>query len=156
MLVPADSRSNTVRSSSRGGLALGLGRFVSGAIVVATLGCSAGSGARKAIDSGPEAPEDAAAPLSACGSPGDLGNSIGVGKFCRTALDCLKNGNADICSSILNDVSAPKATDTYFCTIACMPDAGVSQCGDDAVCSCVSLGCGCVPSRCNPTDGGAQ
>ena len=84
--------------------------------------------------------------FSLCGHEGDLGNSLGVGKFCRTISDCAGK-TASICSTI-----QPQRM-TYFCTMACTK---TEDCGEGA--SCVldpGLGAsGCVPSSCIPTDGG--
>ena len=37
-------------------------------------------------------PADMTMFISACGKPGDTGNSIGVGKFCMSISDCTGNG----------------------------------------------------------------
>ena len=91
--------------------------------------------------------------LSACGHPGDTGNSFGVGKFCKSISDCSGNGlKTNICSALGNG-STPSASDTYFCTIyPCQADGGTSQCGDNASCVCGSgggqSGCACTPDSC--------
>jgi hypothetical protein len=98
--------------------------------------------------------------LSQCGHYGDVGNALGVGKFCMTLNDCTDVGMmTNICSSLGNGPT-PSAGDTYFCTIyPCKLDAGVGQCGDNATCVCGSgsgaSGCACTPNRCigNPDAG---
>lgn len=89
------------------------------------------------------APIDAFA--SNCGHPGDLGNELGVGKFCQTLTDCGDNMNATLCSSLGDDT-------THFCTMLCSPpgsDAGATACGTGAECTCDNSGsCGCVPTAC--------
>lgn len=93
------------------------------------------------------------APLSACGKPGDKGNSIGVGKFCTQISDCTTEGaKTTLCSSLGNG-SMPSANDTYFCTIfPCKQDGGADFCGDNATCVCGSgggmTGCACTPNTC--------
>jgi hypothetical protein len=85
---------------------------------------------------------------SICGHPGDTGNSLGVGKFCKVIMDCLSNSKATLCSTLGSD-------NTYFCTMTCTPpanDMGSSECGENAVCTCGSgsaqSGCGCFPTSC--------
>ena len=94
--------------------------------------------------------------LSSCGHPGDTGNSIGVGKFCKTIGDCSGPGlKTNICSALGNG-STPSASDSYFCTIyPCHPsDMGpdTAECGDNADCVCGSgmggSGCACTPTSC--------
>jgi hypothetical protein len=90
---------------------------------------------------------------SQCGQPGDTGNDIGVGKFCMTQDDCMGNGQATVCSVLLNDPSKPDEN-TYFCTLAgiCNP-SGPNNCGMNASCVCRNGLCGCAPDRC-PRPGG--
>jgi hypothetical protein len=91
--------------------------------------------------------------LSQCGHPGDVGNSLGVGRFCTKLSDCGKNGEqTNICSALGNGPT-PSASDTYFCTIyPCTPDGGTSECGENATCVCGSSsgggGCACTPNSC--------
>ena len=86
--------------------------------------------------------------LSQCGKPGDVGNNLGVGKFCMLLSDC--DGKAGLCSSLGNGPD-PAASDTYFCTILCKSDGGV-DCGDNATCTCGDAngmgGCACTPNSC--------
>jgi hypothetical protein len=93
--------------------------------------------------------------LSSCGHPGDVGNSIGVGKFCHTISDCTGNGLKTTICSALGNGSTPSAGDTYFCTIypCTPPDGGTpTNCGDNATCVCASnggnSGCACTPDSC--------
>ncbi|HEX6836140.1 MAG TPA: hypothetical protein VF334_06180, partial [Polyangia bacterium] len=94
--------------------------------------------------------------LSACGHPGDTGNSIGVGKFCKSLADCSGPGlKTNICSALGNG-STPSPSDTYFCTVyPCHPvDGGVdtAECGENADCVCGGSmggsGCACTPASC--------
>lgn len=94
--------------------------------------------------------------LSACGHPGDTGNSIGVGKFCKSIADCSGPGlKTNICSALGNG-STPSPSDTYFCTVyPCHPvDGGVdtAECGENADCVCGGSsggsGCACTPTSC--------
>lgn len=119
------------------------------AAMVAALLALAGCGGSGAADM---AMPDMAV-LSSCGHPGDVGNSLGVGKFCRTIADCTGPGlKTNICSALGNG-SSPSAGDTYFCTIyPCHQDAGVPECGENASCVCGGSsggsGCACTPTSC--------
>ena len=90
--------------------------------------------------------DDIATPIDAfastCGMPGDLGNELGVGKFCVTLNDCGDTVEAPLCSSFGDPT-------TFFCTKLCQPpgDAGVNPCGTGAECVC-SGSCGCAPTSC--------
>jgi hypothetical protein len=82
--------------------------------------------------------------FSCCGQPGDPGNSMGVGKFCRTDNDCL--AGAPLCAIVYQ-----AAKRSYFCTTTCdAPDAGTRGCGPNATCTRDSTTgfYGCVPSSC--------
>lgn len=89
--------------------------------------------------------------VSNCGHPGDVGNSLGVGKFCLSLSDCSENVQAFLCTQIANP-------DNYFCTFACKADGGVDQCGEAASCQCSGNQCGCFPDACNhsSSDAGAD
>jgi hypothetical protein len=94
--------------------------------------------------------------LSACGHPGDVGNSLGVGRFCTNqGPDCTGNGMATSCSALFNGQTA-SAMDTYFCSFQCAA-AGSTECGENATCLCnASSICACIPTTCAPVgDGGA-
>src|SRR5262249_15901197 len=65
--------------------------------------------------------------FSTCGHPGDVGNSLGVGKFCAMFSDCNDTVDAPLCSS-LGDAT------THFCTKTC--DTAAPDCGEDAMCVC--------------------
>jgi hypothetical protein len=87
--------------------------------------------------------------MSICGNPGDMGNSMGVGKYCNAASDCMGLA-ASLCSTLGNKM-------THFCTEFCKTDGGATQCGDMA--SCITQGnfTVCVPDSCIPgNDGGAD
>ncbi len=89
--------------------------------------------------------------VSACGHPGDTGNSKHIGQYCRTAKDCpMTDMGSLLCSSLENTVM-PANQQTFFCTTTC-PKAGPdpTNCGENAVCQCqAALGaCGCVPTAC--------
>jgi hypothetical protein len=85
-----------------------------------------------------DAPRDGA---SICGHVGDVGNDMGVGKYCDNFGDCLGNGAASLCA-VLGD------PDAHFCTKTC--DMGsTNQCGTNATCTCnASNQCGCTPNSC--------
>jgi hypothetical protein len=94
--------------------------------------------------------------LSSCGHPGDTGNSIGVGKFCKSIADCSGAGlKTNICSALGNG-STPSPSDSYFCTVyPCHPvDGGMdtAECGENADCVCGGSsggsGCACTPTSC--------
>jgi hypothetical protein len=75
-----------------------------------------------------------------CGSPGDKGNDIGVGKYCNGITDCAGNTKAVLCATL----GEPGA---HFCTTQCS-GAGDTSCGTGATCSCDNGQCGCVPDKC--------
>src|SRR5579863_7676364 len=69
---------------------------------------------------------------SACGHPGDMGNSLGVGKYCQYRSDC---PGALLCSSLNNSPTNP--LNTYFCTLVCDPcSSPPTDCGAGATCVC--------------------
>lgn len=129
------------------------------AFVISAVGCSSSS---ENNDAGVTA--DLAAPagpdmalLSRCGHPGDVGNSLGVGKFCTNqGPDCSGNGKATSCSALFNG-STPSASDTYFCSFQCQSTDPPGVCGENAACLCNSSNiCACIPTSCIPPgDGGA-
>jgi hypothetical protein len=84
--------------------------------------------------------------LSACGHPGDVGNSLGVGRFCTTVAECAQTAQAKICSTISNG-TPPSASDTYFCTMACDP-SGPNTCGEGAHCIGSGTSGGCLLVSC--------
>jgi hypothetical protein len=121
--------------------------MVRSGVLVALLvgGCGAGA---------PSATPDAAAPdlfsPSLCGRPGDVGNGIGVGRYCEAFSDCAGNGKATYCVRVVDP-------QRFFCSLPCEGDGGAGACGDGASCQCSQLGCGCTPDRCvAPPDGGAR
>lgn len=91
---------------------------------------------------------------SDCGKPGDVGNALGVGKFCMAISDCSDTEKAHLCSILGND----ETTHTYFCTTSCTQDGPSDQCGDGATCQCQGNQCGCTPNSClgEPEDGGVS
>lgn len=79
---------------------------------------------------------------STCGQPGDMGNELGVGKFCNSLSDCSTTPSAGLCS-ILGDPT------THFCTKTCTNGGPADQCGTNATCECnASNQCGCTPNSC--------
>jgi len=79
--------------------------------------------------------------FSKCGMPGDLGNELGIGKFCAQISDCSNTQSAPLCS----DLGDP---DTHFCTKTC-PMGSTDQCGTNSTCTCNSSNqCGCTPNSC--------
>jgi len=92
--------------------------------------------------SGPDAGTPDLAFKSNCGHPGDVGNSIGVGKFCQHQSDC---PTKTLCTQLGDP-------DNFFCTKVCSnSDGGTGECGENAHCACDSTGrgCGCFPDACN-------
>jgi hypothetical protein len=134
--------------------------MIARALVLALLvvaGCgddttTAGPGTDLAVAAGPDMQL-----LSRCGHPGDVGNSLGVGKFCtNTGPDCTGNGKATTCSALFNG-QPPSPTDTYFCAFQCTMSDPPDVCGENATCLCnASNLCACIPTKCVPPgDGGA-
>lgn len=84
------------------------------------------------------------ADLSECGHPGDVGNELGIGKFCASLSDCASTTGAPLCSS-LGDPN------THFCTKTCTMGS-TTECGTGAnTCSCNTDNpprCGCTPTAC--------
>jgi hypothetical protein len=82
---------------------------------------------------------------STCGHPGDVGNELGIGKFCNDLADCQNNMSAALCS-ILGDST------THFCTKTCSGSGSAGQCGTATTCACQGSGtsgpCGCTPTVC--------
>ena len=111
-------------------------------------GSSADAGLAPATDGGAPPPPPPPPPTGGCGQPGDVGNSLGVGKYCsKGGNQCSGNGQATICT--VDYSSGPG-----FCTKQCSVDA---DCGANAHCVTESLGSGCEPNACSATatDGGA-
>jgi hypothetical protein len=86
-----------------------------------------------------------------CGSPGDRGNSIGVGRYCVTNADC-----QGIRPNACDTQSTPNGN---FCTIKCAPD--FNDCAEDATCDCSTMfstlfHCTCVPTVCLPPAAACQ
>jgi hypothetical protein len=95
---------------------------------------------------------DMAQIVSACGHPGDKGNSKHIGEFCTMPFgEC---PGTLLCSSAQNS-SLPANEKTYFCTTTCAaagPDP--ATCGEDAQCACQGPLCACVPTACLPSMAG--
>jgi hypothetical protein len=111
--------------------------IVVAAVAAFAFACGSNSSPKK-----PDAHPDS--PPSACGNPGDVGNDMGVGKYCANLSDCSGNGTATLCSS-LGDPT------THFCTRTCTGSgsAGNAMCGSNASCTCNSSNqCGCTPNKC--------
>jgi hypothetical protein len=77
---------------------------------------------------------------TSCGMPGEVGNSLGVGKYCTTSTDCLGNTQATLCATLGNP-------NMQFCTFLCI-QGDSTACGTGASCACQSGECGCVPDSC--------
>jgi hypothetical protein len=78
-----------------------------------------------------------------CATASDLGNEVGVGKFCSAGGNqCTGNHNAALCLAdyVQGDFG-------NFCTMQCQDDA---ECGAAAVCTSSKI---CIPSKC-VSDGG--
>jgi hypothetical protein len=103
--------------------------------VVMAYACGSSSTPKK-----PDAAVDAF--QSTCGQPGDVGNELGIGKFCASLSDCSGNMTATLCSS-LGDPT------THFCTKTCTSGGSAGQCGTVTMCQCDSSNrCGCTPNSC--------
>ena len=131
------------------------------AILAATVGCGSSSDGKGDGGGAADLSATAAGPdmalLSRCGHPGDVGNSLGVGKFCTNqGPDCGGNGMATTCSALFNG-QTPSASDTYFCSFSCVSTSPPGFCGENAACLCNSSNvCACIPVACIPPgDGGA-
>lgn len=74
-----------------------------------------------------------------CGAPGDLGNDLGVGKYCTQGGGQCQGLNASICSADI------QLNGSGICSKACNTDA---DCGTGAVCYQDTLGKGCEPVSC--------
>ena len=104
------------------------------ASVFLLVACGGGGGSSQ-----PDAAADAF--NSTCGMPGDLGNEIGIGKFCASLSDCSSTMSAKLCSSIGDPT-------THFCTKTCTMGS-TDQCGTATMCVCnTSNQCGCTPNAC--------
>ncbi|HZS37908.1 MAG TPA: hypothetical protein VFF06_13820 [Polyangia bacterium] len=71
-----------------------------------------------------------------CGQPGDVGNNLGVGKYCNGFGDC--TGMANLCANL----GDPQL---HFCTMICQQGG---NCGTGATCQCQGGQCGCFPDSC--------
>lgn len=106
------------------------------AVVLALAGCGGG-------DDTASAPADMARGpdlYSACGHPGDVGNSLGVGKYCTKLSDCASNPKATLCTIL-------GSSDNFFCTFSCSGPTS-TECGENASCQCQGGQCGCFPDAC--------
>src|SRR5262245_37850522 len=86
----------------------------------------------------PDAAPDAFTTL--CGHPGDMGNELGIGKFCAQVSDCFGTPTATVCAILGNP-------DAHFCTKSCSMTGSAGQCGTMASCQCQGQ-CGCFPDAC--------
>jgi hypothetical protein len=126
-------------------------------LVLCLVGCGSPGGPSNA---GPDLSAAAPAgpdmqPFSACGHPGDVGNNLGIGKYCD--LSNLSCGFGIECSALFNS-QLPADQQTYFCTKGCglqtsatTPDPAV-DCGTGARCQCNATACACVPLACYKGD----
>jgi hypothetical protein len=115
-----------------------LAACLSSCVMAALLAACSGGG-----DGGGAQPPDAApdAFASDCGRPGDVGNELGIGKFCASLGDC-STPSAPLCSTLGDP-------DTHFCTRTCLATGPATQCGTGAQCTCdASNRCGCTPTTC--------
>jgi hypothetical protein len=86
---------------------------------------------------------------SSCGQPCDVGNSLGVGRYCtKGGGQCNKNPAPFLFCTVDEDSTAQP-----FCTGSCTMD---EQCGENAYCNGQGGLSGCVPAACGgmPTDAG--
>jgi hypothetical protein len=99
------------------------------------------SGGGKGGGGGADAPPVVDMFATKCGAPGDLGNELGIGKFCGSLGDCSTTTDAPLCSSLGDP-------ETHFCTKTC-PMGSTDQCGTNTTCTCNSSNqCGCTPNSC--------
>ncbi len=97
-----------------------------------------------AADSGTVADASGDAPASVCGHPGDMGNALGVGRYCASQNDCTGGSGALICAT------ADPSENAYFCTMVCNECSPAGFCGTGATCVCQAPGaCGCTPNACS-------
>jgi hypothetical protein len=102
-------------------------------VLVMFAACNSGGGKM------PDASVDAF--FTECGAPGDVGNELGIGKFCLDLADCSTTTSARLCSSLGDP-------DTHFCTKMCTMGS-TDQCGTGTQCVCDSSNrCGCTPTVC--------
>jgi hypothetical protein len=110
------------------------GQLICGCVVAMLVACGGGGGTAK-----PDAMPDAF--TSTCGNPGDVGNELGIGKFCASLSDCSNTVSAKLCSTIGDST-------THFCTKTCAMGS-TDQCGTATMCVCNSSNqCGCTPNAC--------
>jgi hypothetical protein len=85
--------------------------------------------------------------MSACGHPGDMGNSLGVGQYCNEQSDAAPACPTGLICSDIENSSEPANLQTFFCTL---PECtACTSCGTGASCVCQAPGaCGCVPDTC--------
>jgi hypothetical protein len=115
--------------------------FVSLVVACSSSSSSSSSSSGGTADSGAKDAGVDAVSLSECGHPGDVGNELGVGKFCQTITDCSANSKATLCTT-LGDAK------NFFCTASCTDGGPANQCGSAAHCACQSGQCGCYPDAC--------
>lgn len=117
--------------------------------VAACSSSSSGSSSGGTKDAAPADTGVDAVANSECGHPGDVGNEIGVGRFCQTIQDCIVNTKATVCTTLGDDKN-------FFCTLVCVAGGPADQCGTAASCACQGGQCGCHPDACGgPIDSGA-
>ena len=110
-------------------------RITIGLVLVCFAACGGGGSKKPNVDAAVDAFE------STCGRPGDVGNELGVGKFCASLSDCSTTPMARLCSS-LGDAT------THFCTKTCTMGS-TTECGTATMCVCnASNQCGCTPNSC--------
>jgi hypothetical protein len=107
-------------------------------VIYVAAACGGGSDPQPAAD----AESTADAFESDCGFPGDVGNELGIGKFCASIADCSNTVEAPLCSSL-------GSNETHFCTKTCQMGGPADQCGTATECVCNGNNqCGCTPSVC--------
>jgi hypothetical protein len=132
--------------SSGGGSAGGAGSTGGGGAAGGSAGSGGGSaGSGGVVDMTVPKTGDLSGPASACGHPGDVGNSIGVGKYCMSIFDC--PSTAIICTAI-NNANEPANDQTFFCTTTCKGLTDTTTCGAGAACLMQGANLACVPTSC--------
>lgn len=107
-------------------------------LMFALVSCGGDDDPAPTIDATPPTPD---ARPSLCGEPGDVGNELGVGKYCDTSAECSDTADAPFCATLGNP-------DAHFCTNLCDQNGPPDQCGTGASCQCDGGNCGCTPDSC--------
>ena len=113
------------------------------AVAIALLVACGGGGATQS-----DAPGSCATPSTACSDPCNVGNELGVGRYCTPGHgECNQNGAVGGFIFCTKDYEPTETV--QYCTGACKVDA---DCGTGAYCSGSGQGSkGCIPATCGGT-----